>query len=127
MQVSEARELTEGSQVFLLDGVGRINKDSVYDFVAGPFVDGPMNYALVVRNPKNQRILTYNIGDLAVKPPVPAVGEEWIHRVDGHSRLRYIDGVTDKYVITKTDRWKPNSKAHLMPLDDFVAKFRKKP
>jgi hypothetical protein len=127
MLVSEARELTEGSQVYLINGVGAINKDSFYDYVAGPFVDGPDNMALVVRNPKNNRIVTHNLGDLAVKPPMPAVGEEWIHRVDGYSRVRYIDGVTDKYVITKTDRWKPDSKAHLLPINDFVTRFRKKP
>lgn len=125
MLINEARELIEGSEVYLLDGVGNINKDSVYAYVAGPFADGPGNHALVVRNPKNKRILTYNLTDLAVKPSIPKVGEVWIHRLDGHMRTRYIDAVTDRYVVTKSAPNKPDSKAHLMTIDDFVSKFRK--
>lgn len=123
MQVAEARELTEGSQVYLLDGVGRVNKDSVYDYVAGPFVDGPMNYALVIRNPKNKRLLTYNLGDLAIKPAMPIEGETWVKRSD--NLQRYVAGVTDNFVILKGSAGMHNSRAHVMEMHTFLTTYRK--
>jgi len=129
MQIAEAEELNEGDEVYLLDGVGRINKESVVHYLAGPFKAGyslSSSYVLVARNPRNSKAEVYNLSDLAAKPPVPKVGETWIHRVDGTLRTRYIDDVTERYVITKSDPGKPDSKAHLMTRDDLTTNFRRK-
>lgn len=130
MQFTEAEELSSGDDVYLLDGVGRINKGCVVQFLAGPFQNGSgvgSGYVLVARNPQTLKVATYNLSDLAVKPVNPKVGQTWIHRVDGWSRTRYVDEVTERYVITKSDAGKPDGKAHLMTMDFFLSNFRKKP
>lgn len=129
MEVTEVRKLSTGDELFVRDGVGRIIKDNVVTFLAGPFENGSgarRNWVAVVRN-SDGNVKTYNLGDLAVKPPVPKIGEIWIHRVEGFGRTRYIDDVTDRYVITKSDYSKPDSKAHLMSISDFVARFKRRP
>jgi hypothetical protein len=127
MEAKEARSLVTGDKLFLRDGVGRICKNAEVTFLAGPFEDTGTygsKWVAIVRT-ENGFVKPYNLDELVVKPPVPQVGEMWVHRTD-FNRSRYIDDVTERYVITKSDPGKPDVKAHLLPLADFVATFKKK-
>lgn len=130
MNVDDARTLNQGDEICILDGVGRVSIGTGASFEAGPFTNGSgpsAKWVVLVRIAANGKLSLYNLTDLALKPPVPRVGETWIHRIDGHTRTKYVDGVTDRHVVLKANSGRPDNRAHIMSIEDFVKDFRKKP
>jgi hypothetical protein len=124
MIFAEAVELEEGAELFLTDGVGRTLTDHVVQKVSGPHLNGTYaNPVMLVSHSKDQKLTLHNLSDLVVKPPKPVQGETWFRRTDGASR--YVEAVTEPYVILKHDRGRPDSKAYLMTISDFLKTFKK--
>lgn len=119
----EGQRIDDGGEMLLTDGVGRVT-NKVVTKLAGPFRDGN-KYVMVVRY-DNGHVTLHNITDLVEKPPTPVEGDTWFHRVDGPSRSRYVAGVTSRHVVLKSDQGRPDNKAHVMALDEFVKAFQKK-
>jgi hypothetical protein len=121
----EIRSLVTGDELFLLDGIGNKNPANVVTFVSGPHEDGMgvrRKWVALVRL-KDGKLGLYNTSDLAVKPPKPEEGETWVRHSD--MRHRYIAGVTKSFVILKGSAGQHNSRAHAMPMNDFLASYRK--
>lgn len=127
MLFNEAEELEFGDEMYVTDGIGRTLTNKIVIKLAGPFTDGHSSKpVMLVRNVEDARVILYNLPDLVVKPPLPKEGETWIHRVEGGLRSRYIAGVTTNHVVLKASKERPDSRAHAMPLDDFVKAFKRK-
>lgn len=127
MLFSEADELEFGDEMYVTDGVGRVLTDKVVSKLAGPFMDGHSKKPVIlVRNVEDQRVILYNLPDLVVKPPLPKEGETWVHRNDGVLRSRYVAGVTTNHVVLKASADRPDAKAHVLPISDFVRNFKRK-
>lgn len=103
MLFTEADMLEFGDEMYVADGVGRPLTNKIVAKLAGPFTDGHSK-----------------------KPPMPKEGETWIHRVDGALRSRYVAGVTTNHVVLKASQERPDSKAHVIPLSDFVRTYKRR-
>ena len=126
MQIQDFRKLVKNDELFVLDGGGNIIVNMVVKFLAGPFIDGDEReekWIVVVRDDCGF-VMNYNASDLAIKPPTPEPGQTWVHRTD--YKARYVDGVTDRYVVLKSSAGRPDSTAFVLPLQEFVRIYTKR-
>lgn len=122
MLFNEAVDLQPGDELFYGDGP-MVRPDTI-KYLAGPFDEGNgVRRVWKVAALSGDGILGfYSIQFLEKKPRIPVVGETWIRKSD--SRHRYVDGVTDKWVIVKQSQGAHNSRAYATLLEDFQKQFR---
>lgn len=124
MLFTDALELRDDAELFLTDGVGRTLTDNIVTKVAGPYYNGISGAGvMLVRYKRDQKLHLHNLSDLVVKPEQPVEGETWVRRDGG--AWRYVAAVTEAHVILKHDSGRPDNKAYLMTLNEFVRVYKK--
>lgn len=113
---AEALTLNDGDEVwYIVQG----KKDSVVKYLAGPFQEGKV---WKIAGNLNGVLGYFDIQHLEAKPRIPVPGETWLKKSDGRSR--YVDAVTDKWVILKGHKASHDSRAVLMTVEFFRETYR---
>jgi hypothetical protein len=122
MLSEEARNLRTGDEIYFKELLGNV---SLVTFVSGPYAEGSglRRKNLIVVRTEKQNLALVDIAMANVKPAAPVEGETW-YKV-GDDRSRYIAGVTDNFVILKGSQGSSNLRAHVLPMDTFLAAYRK--
>lgn len=114
----EAKELENGDEVWYSPPYKNVE---VVTYLAGPFEDRQSRSWLIVGSTEGV-LGFFSIKFIEAKPRIPVIGETWAKKSDGKNR--YVDGVTDKWVIVKGSAGAHDSRAFAMLLDNFRKDFR---
>lgn len=118
MLFTEAKELSVYDELWYNEPYKNIE---LVTYLSGPFQDTVAKVWVIVGT-QNGKLGFFKIRFLEVKPRIPVVGETWVKKSDGKSR--YVDGVTDKWVIVKGSAGTHDSRAFATTLDNFRKEFR---
>ncbi len=120
MLYADIQALNTGDEVWYFTAG---QKDSVVKYLSGPFEEGNgFRKVWKIAGNLNGVLGFFDIKDLEPKPRIPVAGETWIKR--SNLRSRYVDTVTDKWVIIKGHKGTHDSRAVLMTLDFFRETYR---
>ena len=126
MLLLEARDLVDGSYFYTKDAWGSLNRTQPVMFLGGPFEQdlGMTRNWFIVGRASDDTVNLYDISICVPKPKLPEKGETWIKKNGTRTITRYIDEVTDRYVVTKSYNGRPDTTAHLTDIKTFVKDYK---